>query len=188
MLMKEIDKEIYKYRKIADFAEAENEKLREQNNELSRQIDFLKKQLDAKQKIIDAQEEIPVLHRGKEKPKYEGEFKAFVKDALETSIEHVSKETRRYDVITDLIESNFTDKDVTLDDKLQHVASATKGYKTSSDLKKELEEADLVLADGGKHPKIQFKGDERYMLTCASTTSDVRAGDNLYAQIKKKFF
>ena len=184
----EIASEINRYKKIADFAKAENEKLRQQNNELSRQIDFLKKQLDAKQKIIDAQEEIPVLHRGKEKPKYEGELKAFVKDALETSIEHVSKDTRRYDVITDLIESNFTDKDVTLDDKLQHVASATKGYRTSSDLKKELEEAGLTLTDGGKHPKIQFKGDERYMLTCASTTSDVRSGDNLYSQIKKKFF
>lgn len=184
----EIASEINKYKKIADFAEAENEKLREQNSELSRQIDFLKKQLEAKQRIIDAQKEVPVLHRGKEKPKYEGEIRAFVKDVLETSIEHVSKETRRYDVITDLIGSNFTDKDVTLDDKLQHVASATKGYRTSSDLKKDLEEAGLTLTDGGKHPKIQFRGDERYMLTCASTTSDVRAGDNLYSQIKKKFF
>ena len=55
-------------------------------------------------------------------------------------------------------------------------------------LKKELEEAGLTLTDGGKHPKIQFRGDERYMLTCASTTSDVRSGDNLYSQIKKKFF
>ena len=162
--------------------------MREQNSELSRQIDFLKKQLNAKQRIIDAQKEIPVLHRGKEKPKYEGELKAFVKDALETSIAHVSKDTRRYDVITDLIDSNFTEKDVTLKDKLEHVASATKGYRTSSDLKKDLEEAGLVITGGGKHPKIQFKGDERYMLTCASTTSDVRSGDNLYSQIKKKFF
>lgn len=107
---------------------------------------------------------------------------------LETSIEHISKDTRRYDVISDLIDSNFTEKDVTLEDKLEHVASATKGYRTSSDLKKDLEEAGLVITGGGKHPKIQFKSDERYMLTCASTTSDVRAGDNLYAQIKKKFF
>ena len=184
----EITSEINKYKKIADFAEAENVKLKDQNNELSRQIDFLKKQLDAKQRIIDAQKEIPVLHRGKEKPKYEGEIKAFVKDVLETSIEHISKDTRRYDVISDLIDSNFTEKDVTLEDKLEHVASATKGYRTSSDLKKDLEEAGLVITGGGKHPKIQFKSDERYMLTCASTTSDVRAGDNLYAQIKKKFF
>lgn len=184
----EIASEINKYKKIADFAEAENGKLREQNSELSRQIDFLKKQLEAKQRIIDAQKEVPVLHRGKEKPKYEGEIRAFVKDVLETSIEHISKDTRRYDVISDLIDSNFTEEDVTLEDKLEHVASATKGYRTSSDLKKDLEEAGLVITGGGKHPKIQFKGDERYMLTCASTTSDVRAGDNLYAQIKKKFF
>ena len=184
----EIASEINKYKKMADFAEAENEKLREQNSELSRQIDFLKKQLGAKQRIIDAQKEVPVLHRGKEKPKYEGEIRAFVKDALETSIEHISKDTRRYDVISDLIDSNFTDEDVTLEDKLEHVASATKGYRTSSDLKKELEEAGVVITGGGKHPKIQFKGDERYMLTCASTTSDVRSGDNLYSQIKKKFF
>ena len=58
----------------------------------------------------------------------------------------------------------------------------------SGHLKKELEEAGVVITGGGKHPKIQFKGDERYMLTCASTTSDVRSGDNLYSQIKKKFF
>lgn len=184
----EIASEINKHKKIADFAEAENGKLRERNSELSRQIDFLKKQLDAKQRIIDAQKEVPVLHRGKEKPKYEGEIRAFVKDVLETSIEHISKDTRRYDVISDLIDSNFAEEDVTLEDKLEHVASATKGYRTSSDLKKDLEEAGLVITGGGKHPKIQFKGDERYMLTCASTTSDVRAGDNLYAQIKKKFF
>lgn len=184
----EIASEINKYKKIADFAEAENCKLKDQNSELSRKIDFLKKQLEAKQRIIDAQKEIPVLHRGKEEPKYEGEIKAFVKDVLEASIEHISKDTRRYDVIADLIDTNFTDKDVILEDKLQHVASATKGYRTSSDLKKELEEAGLTLTDGGKHPKIQFKGDERYMLTCASTTSDVRSGNNLYSQIKKKFF
>lgn len=184
----EIASEINKYKKIADFAKAENEKLRKQNNELSRQIDFLKKQLDAKQRIIAAQEEIPVLHRGKEEPKYEGEIKAFVKDVLETSIEHISKDTRRYDVVADLIDSNFTEKDVTLEDKLQHVASATKGYRTSYDLKRDLEEAGLVISGGSKHPKIQFNGDERYMLTCAGTTSDVRSGDNLYSQIKKKFF
>lgn len=114
----EIASEINKYKKIADFAEAENGKLKDQNSELSRKIDFLKKQLEAKQRIIDAQKEIPVLHRGKEEPKYEGEIKAFVKDVLEASIEHISKDTRRYDVIADLIDTNFTDKDVILEDKM----------------------------------------------------------------------
>lgn len=114
----EIASEINKYKKIADFAGAENGKLKDQNSELSRKIDFLKKQLEAKQRIIDAQKEIPVLHRGKEEPKYEGEIKAFVKDVLEASIEHISKDTRRYDVIADLIDTNFTDKDVILEDKM----------------------------------------------------------------------
>ena len=42
--------------------------------------------------------------------------------------------------------------------------------------------------EDGKHPKIQYPNDDRYIITTASTTSDVRSGENLYSLIKKKFF
>jgi len=41
---------------------------------------------------------------------------------------------------------------------------------------------------GGKHPKLKLFGDSRYIVTAASTGSDINGSSNLIADIRRKFF
>lgn len=52
-----------------------------------------------------------------------------------------------------------------------------------------LEEASREFSEKSiNHIKIKYPNDDRYIVTGASTPSDVRAGDNLAQIIIKKFF
>lgn len=41
---------------------------------------------------------------------------------------------------------------------------------------------------GGKHPKLKLFGDSRYVVTAASTGSDINGSSNLIADIRRRFF
>ena len=44
------------------------------------------------------------------------------------------------------------------------------------------------LSEDGKHYKAVFHGDPRYMFTLPKTSSDHRAGLNIFSDIKNKLF
>lgn len=54
--------------------------------------------------------------------------------------------------------------------------------------KRELIQYGFVICDEGKHIKLKFHDDDRYMITLANTPSDGRAAKNLVAEVIKKIF
>ena len=61
-----------------------------------------------------------------------------------------------------------------------------KGYKNvSSAMKQELMDLGMTISDDGKHYKLTYRDDPRYMVTIGKTPSDNRAGNNNAALINK---
>lgn len=180
-------KEIHHHKTDAESRMSEIEVLKNRNADLLREVEDLKRQLDRKQRLLDMQNEISLLSSGKEKEKYDGEARSLVLSALYHEIRNCDKDTRRYDVLTDIIEKN-ADEDDLRRDRLKEIKNLTKGYRAASELKQDLIKCGFQYTEDGRHPKIQYPDDDRYIITIASTSSDRRAGDNLYALFKKKFF
>ena len=68
----------------------------------------------------------------------------------------------------------------------QRVKAMFKGYKNlSGAMRQELLELGMTITDDGKHYKLTYKDDPRYMVTIGKTPSDNRAGNNNAALINK---
>lgn len=124
---------------------------------------------------------------GSEKEKYEGEAHAMILSSIRHELKNCDSDSRRHDVLESVLDKNTEEHDP-ISEKLSEIKKITKGYRNASEMKQELIDQGFQYTEDGRHPKIQYPGDDRYIITAASTTSDVRAGENLYALIKKKFF
>lgn len=63
-----------------------------------------------------------------------------------------------------------------------------KGFRNLSEIQDGLEGEGFVVEKGESgHAKIKYPNDDRYIITCGSTPSDSRAGDNVAQLIIKKF-
>lgn len=183
----EYQKEIQIHKDSADSKANELEILKIKYEKLLRENEDLKKQLDKKQSILDKQNDVSVLSMGNEKEKYDGETHAMVLSAIRHELKNCDRDTRRYDVLESVLEKNMDDNDP-ISEKLTEIKKIAKGYRIASEMKPGLIKQGFQYTEDGRHPKIQYPDDDRYIITAASTTSDTRAGENLYALIKKKFF
>lgn len=132
--------------------------------------------------------EMPVLIKGKEEEKFFGETKGFVLSAIQNELRNVKKGNRRYDVLKSVADANLNGEENIMDQKAERIKRITKGYRRAEDLKQDLEAEGFEYGKTGGHPTIRYGNDGRYIMTIAGTTSDVRAGENLAKEIKKKFF
>ena len=72
------------------------------------------------------------------------------------------------------------------DERKQRVKNLFKGYKTlTGAMKQELISLGFEISDDGRHYKITYQGDPRYMVTIGKTPSDNRAGSNNAGMINK---
>jgi len=55
----------------------------------------------------------------------------------------------------------------------------------SSSMKSELQDFGFIISSDGKHHKLTYYGDPRYVATMAKSSSDIRAGSNLASEIDK---
>lgn len=70
----------------------------------------------------------------------------------------------------------------------EKIKKITKGHRKADDLKQSFEAEGFEYGKVGGHPTIRYGNDGRYIMTIAGTSSDIRAGENLAKEIKKKFF
>ena len=72
------------------------------------------------------------------------------------------------------------------DERKQKVKALCKGYKTvTGTMKQELADMGFELMEAGKHFKLTYHGDPRYLVTVGKTPSDNRSGSNTAAAISK---
>ena len=182
------EKELQASKDKVDFKEAEIEKLKKINEELRATVATLQKQLDETVAVMSQSGETPVLIKGKEEEKFFGETKGFVLSAIQNELRNVKKGTRRYDVLKAVANANLNGEENIMDQKAERIKRITKGYRRAEDLKQSFEAEGFEYGKTGGHPTIRYANDGRYIMTIAGTSSDVRAGENLAKEIKKKFF
>lgn len=103
---------------------------------------------------------------------------------LADALNNTEKGTRLHDVLEDILQNNPYQH--LSDERKQRVKNLFKGYKTlTGTMKQELMSLGFQITDDGKHYKITYKGDPRYMVTIGKTPSDNRAGSNNAGMINK---
>ena len=126
----------------------------------------------------------PLIYLGDEEEFYQGEIRDFVLSTLDEALSATEKATRKADVLEDILENN-TYYHIS-EERKQRVKALFKGYKNlTSAMRQELLSLGFEITEAGKHYKITYHGDQRYMVTVGKTPSDSRSGSNNAAMINK---
>ena len=128
---------------------------------------------------------VPMLYFGDEEEFYEGEIRDMVLGALDEALTATEKATRKGDILEDVLENNVYQH--LSDERKQRVKALFKGYKSlTGAMRQELMALGFEITEAGKHYKLTYGGDARYMVTVGKTPSDNRSGSNNAALICKK--
>ena len=103
---------------------------------------------------------------------------------LDEALTATEKATRKADVLEDILENNTYYH--LSDERKQRVKNLFRGYKSlTGAMRQELLSLGFEITEAGKHYKITYQGDQRYMVTVGKTPSDNRSGKNNAALISK---
>lgn len=162
---------------------AKNQQLETAETEITRlRAEIMR--LEAVSKIDDPSP----LADGKERDLYPSERRAFLVRTLREALRNIPEGSRRYHVVSDIIESN-NEEEVPSDVLAAQVKEVLRGYTALGKReRKALGELGFELTEEGKHVKAVFCGDARYTFALAKTPSDSRAGLNIASDINKKLF
>ncbi|MCB9689734.1 MAG: hypothetical protein H6738_21790 [Alphaproteobacteria bacterium] len=128
-----------------------------------------------------------LLKVGSERDLYAGETGRVVVSAIQRAAESAPTGSRRRDVLAALADANSDASDA--DRILAEVKRVLTGYRTlGSKEKNALEKLGFRLVEDGKHHKLYFGDDDRYVVALSKTSSDGRAGLNSVSQVRKTFF
>lgn len=163
------------------------EKMEESNVKLSNEVQHLTAELQGLRMRYSDKDKSPVLYLGDEREFYTDEIKEIVLDIMSEYKKNCKEDSRRWHIISDLLESNefkgLPEK------RKEQLKNALKGYKNlNGSLKGLLETLGFEISDDGKHYKWTYYRDHRYVATAAKTCSDGRAGMNLSSIIEKLMF
>ena len=163
--------------------------LKRQVEQLIRQNETLSYENQKLKNRLDAQDGVPVLFTGKEKEFFPGEIRDYVISVLNDVMKRqvVEKNTRKADILNDLLLTNIQD-DV-IRKRQETVKKLLKGYDgMSGKLRQQLTSLGFTVTEDGKHYKLTYYGDERYVFSFAKSPSDFRSGKNNAGTVIKKIF
>lgn len=158
--------------------------LQKKLDELSKTNEALQMENFGLRAKINASDAMPIIYQGDEEDFYPNEIKDMVIGVLADALNNTEKGTRQYDVLEDILQNNPYQH--LSDERKQKVKNLFKGYKTlTGAMRQELISLGFEISDDGKHYKVTYKGDPRYMVTIGKTPSDNRAGSNNAGMINK---
>lgn len=130
----------------------------------------------------------PILNTGdQERDIYPGEVKDLVLSAEIAFLRQIAKGTLRYDVLTDVVNSN--DYQGSGKKRKVEIHRLIDGYtRITPAIQNGLKDLRIELTEDGTHCKLKYNGEDRYMSVLAKTPSDVRAGANNASEIIKLFY
>ena len=124
------------------------------------------------------------MYLGDEDEFFPNEIKLIVLDALKDALPKYATGTRRRDVLMDIISNNNCQN--ILVERAEELKVLLKGYKNvSGSMKRTLQDIGFTITEDGKHFKLTYFGDGRYMVTLGKTPSDGRSGLNTATTIIK---
>lgn len=129
--------------------------------------------------------DVPVLIAGDEDDFYPGEVKDFVLSAVKKELSSTETRTRRYDVLSDVLNAN--DYEAIGEKRAEEAKRLLSNYSgMTPKLKKGLEDIGFIF-DKSDHQKVKYYGDNRYTIVYASTPSDKGYGGKNNANITMKW-
>ncbi len=172
-----------KYDSYFEAFDSENEELRKQLTDYMRKNESLKYENQKLMEKLADTDNVPIIFLGDEEEFYQGEIKEMILDAVAEQIKNVEKDTRRYDVLLDILKGN--DYQEVGAARKNAVKKMFKGYDSmSKTLRNELHELGIEIVGETNHYRLTYYGDGRYSVTVSKTPSDKRrTGDNTAATI-----
>ena len=171
---------------MIEYALQENEELREQVRSLEAENYYLK----GRQQMLfsnELDERRPLIFKGAEVELFANEQEELILDIIEEKLRSGSCSVGIRNMLESILEANErTNNKETFIEQVKAVLTESGGL--SNQGKRELLKLGFELTDDGKHYKLKIKGDDRYAHPIAKTPSDVRSGDNNFAQFKRRFF
>lgn len=154
--------------------------------ELTNEIDRLQAENQGYRSKLSVIGEAPVIKTGSENDLYPGEIKEIVLSVLEDELRKTREGTRRYDVLSDLIENNDYRRTVAF--RRKEIASLLTGYKNmTGSIRSGLKDLGLDIREGN-HYILTYYGDDRYSTCLAKTPSDSRGNKNEISEIITEMF
>ena len=160
-------------------------KLQEKVEELTKVNEALQYENQGLRAKYAAVESVPLIYSGEEEEFYQGEIRDVILSSLNEMLSATESATRKADILEDVLENNPYYR--LAEERKQRVKSLFKGYKNlTGAMRRELLSLGFEITEEGKHYKITYREDPRYMVTIGKTPSDSRSGDNNAALISKK--
>ena len=165
---------------------AKQKELKEENAYLNRRIISLQNENQGLRAKLMENDSEPVLFAGDEKEFFPGEVKELILSVLQ-EVEKSGRYdgTRKGDLIKDIVRNNYSQHGVAA--KRDQIKAMLNAYKDmDSTLRQKLMDFGFQITWDGKHYKLVYYGDERYIFSLPKTPSDWRSGKNSAADIVKK--
>ena len=160
-------------------------KLQEQIEDLTKANEALQYENQGLRAKYAAVESVPLIYSGEEEEFYQGEIRDAILSSLNEILSATESATRKADILKDVLENNPYYH--LAEERKQRVKSLFKGYKNlTGAMRQELLSLGFEITEEGKHYKITYREDPRYMVTIGKTPSDSRSGNNNAALISKK--
>lgn len=200
-LNQQLDQQIVRYAEVDEAREkAEQEienvyetfdeelkELQAKVTELTRVNEALQYENQGLRAKLSGVDSMPLIYFGEEEEFYQGEVRDMILGTLDDALNATENATRRADILVDILENNPYYH--LSEERKQKVKSLFKGYKNlTGAMKQELQSLGFEITEAGKHYKLTYKGDPRYMVTVGKTPSDSRSGSNNAALISKTMF
>ena len=186
-----LNQQMLRYRKakeeidqVYEAVDDDLKKMQEKLEELTRVNESLMLENSALRARVNAVNVRPIIYQGEEEEFYPDEIKDVILSILDEVLANTEEKTRRADILEDLLENNSYQH--LSENRKKKVKAIFKGYKNlSGSMRQELEELGITISGDGKHYKLTYKNDPRYMVTIGKTPSDGRAGNNTAALVNK---
>lgn len=160
----------------------ENGRLRSSISDLESELAFYRDAFN-KKTVNDS----GFLSSGSEKEFFQDEKKELILSVLSDSLANILDDTRKKHIVQDIIQQN-TIKEI-LSKKREEVKRLLTDYSgLTGKLKQELQQLGFTITEDGKHYKLTYFNDKRYIIHMAKTPSDGRAGKNIVSDINNKVF
>ena len=151
---------------------------------LNNEVQKLQMEVQGLRMKLASTEGVPIVTYGEESDLYDGEIREIVLEILSDYLKNIKSNSRRAHILTDILENNVYK--AIPEKKKEDLKKLLKGYSTlTGSLRSGLEELGFSITGDGKHYKLIYQNDNRYSATMSKTSSDIRAGNNLSAQISK---
>lgn len=162
---------------------------------LDQQVKNLTEQLEALQgenanlrAWTDSIGDRPLLFMGDETEFYKDETREFIlrliEQAINSSENKKDKRKRKIDVLQSVLEAN--DYEHIQEQRINQLKDLFKDYRTlTRKVRTALIDIGFKITDEGKHYKLTYYDDDRYVLSMPKTSSDCRAGKNFFQQLKE---